>query len=221
MEPYDPEKRIPIVSNDNDIIRDSIASAERFSEIFERHIGAVSAYVARRVGPAASDDIVSETFLIAFRKRKRFDQTKPSALPWLMGIATNVLSQHRRAQAHHWRALQASFAEIETVAADDHERSTAQLDAAGEIERLYPRIAALSAGDRDVLFLHAWGDLTYEEIAAGLRIPVGTVRSRLSRIRAKLAALQPPSPPPEASHRPVPATTHIRLTEQEIIHGHS
>jgi RNA polymerase sigma-70 factor (ECF subfamily) len=209
-------RRIPIVSNDNDIIRESVASAERFSEIFERHIGAVSAYVARRVGPVASDDIVSETFLIAFRRRKRFDHTRTSALPWLMGIATNVLAQHRRSQAQHWRALQASVAQTDAVAADDLDRSTAHLDAAGEIERLYPRIAALSAGDREVLFLHAWGDLTYEQIAAALRIPVGTVRSRLSRIRIKLAA-PPPSPP----HRPRLATTHIRLAEKEIIHGHS
>lgn len=208
------------MSNDNDIIRESVERAERFSEIFERHIGAVSTYVARRVGPAASDDIVSETFLIAFRKRKRFDLEKPSALPWLMGIATNVLGRHRRAQAQHWRALQASFTHTDTIAADDHERSAAQLDAAGEIERLYPRIAALSPRDREVLFLHAWGDLTYEQIAAALQIPVGTVKSRLSRIRGKLAA-PPPSPPPRAAHEPRSATTHIRVAEKEIIHGHS
>lgn len=217
MEPDPAPRRIPSVSNDNDIIRDSIASAERFSEIFERHIDAVSAYVARRVGPAASDDVVSETFLIAFRKRKRFDMTRTSALPWLMGIATNVLGQHRRAQVNHWRALQLSASQIDAVATDDVDRSVAQIDAKGEIERLYPRIAALSSGDREVLFLHAWGDLTYEQIATALRIPVGTVRSRLSRIRVKLAA-----PPPGAvPHEPRPATTHIRFSEKEIIHGHS
>lgn len=205
------------MTNDNDIIRESIGAAERFSEIFERHIDAVSAYAARRVGPAASDDIVSETFLIAFRKRRQFDLERTSALPWLMGIATKVLSQHRRAQAQHWRVLQASFGQSDPVARDDHERSSAQLDAAGEIERLYPRIAALSARDREVLFLHAWGDLTYEQIATALQIPIGTVRSRLSRIRAKLVA---PPPSPEAAHPPRSATTHIRLAEKEIIHGH-
>lgn len=205
------------MTNDNDIIRESIRAAERFSEIFERHIEAVSAYVARRVGPAASDDIVSETFLIAFRKRRHFDLDRTSALPWLMGIATKVLSQHRRAQARHWRVLQAAFAHSDPIAPDDHDRSSAQLDAAEAIERLYPRIAALSTRDREVLFLHAWGDLTYEQIATALRIPVGTVRSRLSRIRAKLAA---PPPSPEADHAPRPATTHIRLAEKEIIHGH-
>lgn len=145
------------MTNDNDIIRESIRAAERFSEIFERHIEAVSAYVARRVGPAASDDIVSETFLIAFRKRRHFDLDRTSALPWLMGIATKVLSQHRRAQARHWRVLQAAFAHSDPIAPDDHDRSSAQLDAAEAIERLYPRIAALSTRDREVLFLHAWG----------------------------------------------------------------
>ncbi|UNK70931.1 RNA polymerase sigma factor [Microbacterium sp. H1-D42] len=207
------------MSNDNDIIRESLVSAERFSEIFERHIAALSTYVARRVGPEVSDDIISETFLIAFRKRRRFDQDRASALPWLMGIATRVLSQHRREQASHWRALQSAYAASDDVAIDDVDRSVTRLDASAEVERLYPRIAALSAADREVLFLHAWGDLTYEEIASALRMPIGTVRSKLSRIRTKLAA---PSggrhadPPP-----PKPAATHIRFVEQEIAHGHS
>lgn len=220
MEPDAAGGRIPIVSNDNDIIRESLRSSQRFSEIFERHIAAVTAYVVRRVGPAMSDDIVSETFLIAFRKRRRFDMSRTSALPWLMGIATNVLGQHRRAQAAHWRSLQAAFVRDDEASSEDVDRSTARLDATVEVERLYPRIAALSAGDREVLFLHAWGDLTYEEIATALKIPIGTVRSRLSRIRAKLAAPPPPARA-GAPHPPRSATTHIRFAEKEIIHGHS
>jgi len=206
------------VSNDNEIIRDSLRNAPRFSEIFERHVSAVTAYVSSRVGPAMTDDIVSEAFLRAFRKRRRFDMTKTSARPWLMGIATNILREHRRAQAGHWRALQAAFAGGDEVAMDELERSSARFDAAVEIERLFPQIAALSSADREVLFLHAWGDLTYEEIATALRIPIGTVRSRLSRIRAKLAA---PPPPVSAPHSPRAATTHIRIAEKEIIHGRS
>lgn len=218
MEPNRPEIRIPPVTNDNDIIGASIASAERFSEIFERHIAAVTAYVARRVGPIVSDDIVSETFLIAFRKRRRYDPSRTSALPWLMGIATTVLAQHRREQAAHWRTLHAAFAQGELHATDDLDRSASRLDASAELEGLFPRIAALSARDREVLFLHAWGDLTYQEIAVALGIPIGTVRSRLSRIRAKLSA-PPPATAPRARFAPRSATTHIRYTETETAHG--
>lgn len=211
--------RIPLVTNDNDIIRDSLTSAERFAEIFERHITAVTAYVARRVGPHASDDIVSETFLAAFRRRKRYDMTRTSALPWLMGIATKVLAQHRRAQATHWRALHAAFGAGDEDPVDDLDRSISRLDASAQLEDLFPRIAALSARDREVLFLHAWGDLTYPEIAAALGIPIGTVRSRLSRIRAKLSAPPPPAPA-RLAHAPRSATTHIRYAETESAHGH-
>jgi len=211
--------RILLVTNDNDIIRDSLTSADRFSEIFERHISAVTAYVARRVGPAASDDIVSDTFLTAFRKRRRYDMTRTSALPWLMGIATNVLAQHRREQATHWRALQSAFAHGDVSAADELDRSASRMDASAALEDLFPRISALSSRDREVLFLHAWGDLTYEQIATALAIPVGTVRSRLSRIRAKLSA-PPPAAPARVRHAPRSATTHIRYNETETAHGH-
>jgi RNA polymerase sigma-70 factor (ECF subfamily) len=164
------------------------------------------------------DDIVSETFLIAFRTRRRFDMSKTSALPWLMGIATNVLSRHRKSQAVHWRGLELAHGHHADSPEDEIARSVGRLDAESQVERLYPRIAALSKKEREVLFLHAWGDLTYEQIATALHIPVGTVRSRLSRIRAKLAA---PPPTPRTGHTRPLVSPHDHLFERkEILDGY-
>lgn len=171
------------MTNDSEIISRSIAEPDLFAQIFERHAPAVGGYTRRRIGLEAVDDVLSETFLVAFRKRVSFDTHAESARPWLFGIATRVMRRHRSAEERAWRA---SAAEPAQSVASHEERADARLDASTAVRDLGPRIAALSSRERDVLLLHAWGDLTYEQIAESLRIPVGTVRSRLSRIRRKL-----------------------------------
>lgn len=171
------------VSNDSEIISRSIADPAEFAVIFERHAGVVGGYTRRRVGLDAVDDVLSETFLVAFRKRASFDRDAESARPWLLGIATRVVHRHRRAEEREWLA-----GAPEATHTPSHEnRSDARLDASAALRDLRPRIAALSQRERDVLLLYAWGDLTYEQIADSLRIPIGTVRSRLNRVRTKLA----------------------------------
>lgn len=173
------------MSNDSEIIARSVAEPAAFAELFERHAPAVGGFARRRIGLDAVDDILSETFLIAFRRRNSFDVTSDSARPWLLGIATRVIHRHRKTEERQWRASAAM--EPEPTIASHEGRSDAQLDANAALRVLGPRIAALSQKERDVLLLHAWGDLTYEQIAAALQIPIGTVRSRLSRVRQKLA----------------------------------
>lgn len=172
------------MTNDSEIISRSIAEPELFAQIFERHASAIGGYTRRRVGLDAVDDVLSETFLVAFRKRASFDVEAESARPWLMGIATRVMHRHRSAEERAWRASSAE--QVRTVASHE-ERSDARLDASSAVRDLGPRIAALSPRERDVLLLYAWGDLSYEQIADALRIPIGTVRSRLNRVRKKLA----------------------------------
>jgi len=76
------------VSTDSEIIRRSLDDAGAFSEIFERHVRPVGGYIRRRIGADAVDDVLSETFLVAFRRRSAFDLRSESARPWLLGIAT-------------------------------------------------------------------------------------------------------------------------------------
>lgn len=187
-EPNPRAEAIPSVSTDSEIIERSIEDPEAFSGIFERHVRPVGGYIRRRLGGEAVDDVLSETFLVAFRKRSSYDLAAHSALPWLLGIATRLVRSHRAMEARHWRNLQVSAAVSgEPDPESPYAASERRLDSAASLRQLSPRIAALSPRDRDTLLLYAWADLTYEQTADALGVPVGTVRSRLNRVRRKLA----------------------------------
>jgi len=173
------------VSTDSEIIARSIEDPGAFSEIFERHAGVVASFAARRVGDAA-DDVLSETFLVAFRRRAAFDTAWESCLPWLLGIASRLVRRHRGAEARQWRAFQASAGRDVHASASGIDEAADRVDAEKAARALSGRIAKLSTADRETLLLLAWGDLTYEEIAVALHVPIGTVRSRLNRVRRKL-----------------------------------
>ncbi len=186
-EPSRAYRAIPFVSTDSEIIRRSLEHPPAFAELFERHARVVGAFAARWVGSDAAEDVLSETMLVAFRRRGDFDGTWDSAKPWLLGIASRLIKSHRAQEAAQWRSFAASAAREEHVSDGAIGAAGARADAAAAVRALAPRIAALSARDRDTLLLYAWGDLTYEEVALALGVPVGTVRSRLNRVRRKLA----------------------------------
>ncbi len=106
------------------------------------------------------------------------------ATPWLYGIATNLIGQHRRGQTRQSRIRTAVLPEPDLPG--HAERVVADLAARGTRELLAVALAGLAAGDRDVLLLIAWEQLTYQEAGRALGIPVGTVRSRLHRARARV-----------------------------------
>jgi DNA-directed RNA polymerase specialized sigma24 family protein len=82
---------------DADLIGESLSRPEAFAAIFERHFAAVHRYLARRAGAGLADDLASEVFTVAFARRASFRGHSDSALPWLLGIATNLLHNHGRA----------------------------------------------------------------------------------------------------------------------------
>ncbi|MFI6517826.1 RNA polymerase sigma factor [Spirillospora sp. NPDC050679] len=168
------------------LIRQSLTEPECFAELFNRYGRLIYDYAARRLGGQAADDIVGETFFVAFRRRDSYDMTQPLARPWLYGIATNLIARHRRVEERHYRMLQRTGTDPlpEPLADTVVRRVTAE----AQDRRLAGAMAGLHRRDRDVLLLIAWADLTYEETAIALGIPVGTVRSRLSRTRRKLRA---------------------------------
>ena len=174
------------VSTDSEIIRRSVDDPAAFSEIFERHARVIVAYAARRVGADAAEDVLSETFLVAFRRRGDFDASSDSAKPWLFGIASRHIARHRAREARQWRAVEASTG-LDNASDGRLPAADARLDAHSALRELAPRIAALPDRDRDLLLLHAWGDLTFEEIAIAQGIPAGTVRTRMHRLRKRLA----------------------------------
>ncbi len=192
------------MSVDSDIIRRSIETPSAFAELFERHARVIGAFAARRVGYDAAEDILSETFLVAFRRRRDYDATWESAKPWLLGIASRLIRKHRGREAAQWRAFEAAAGGAETATDSGIDAVGSRTDAAADLRALAPRIAALAARDRDTLLLYAWGELTYGQIAVAQGIPVGTVRSRLNRVRRKLA-------PPDSQS----GTNRMRTSEEE------
>jgi RNA polymerase sigma factor (sigma-70 family) len=171
-------------ADDAAVIESSWLEPERFAVLFDRHAPHIHRYLARRAGRQVADDLVAETFLTAFAKRDRYDLGYSDARPWLYGIATNLVGQHHRDEARQYRIMQRAVAEPEVP--DHADRVAAGVTAQSTRALLEAALAALPAGDRDVLLLIAWEQLTYEEVSRALAIPVGTVRSRLHRARTKV-----------------------------------
>jgi RNA polymerase sigma factor (sigma-70 family) len=167
----------------------SVDEPECFAVLFDRHATAVHRYLGRRVGELA-DDLLSETFLVAFRRRAAYRAVHVEVRPWLIGIATNVVRGHVRAEQRRYRALARAAAEPEQPAEDPGDAAD-RLDAEALRGALAGALAGLKPRDRDVLLLFAWAQLSYEEIAAVLDVPVGTVRSRLNRARRLTRAALP------------------------------
>ncbi|HEX4222879.1 MAG TPA: sigma-70 family RNA polymerase sigma factor [Pseudonocardiaceae bacterium] len=176
---------------------------DEFVELFWQHGTAVHAYLSRRAGRQDADDLLGEVWLQAFRSRERYDHRWTSALPWLYGIAHNVLRTH-------WRTHRPSPEGTEPVATDDPWPSVDdRLDAARDVAAIRSALARLNQQDREVLLLVAWEQLQPAEIAIALNLRQGTVRSRLHRARTQLRQdLDLPT-----NDAPMPALVPVRLVE--------
>lgn len=166
------------------VIEESGDEPERFAALFDRHAPYIHRYLTRRVGREVAGDLLDETFMAAFRKRGRYDRACPDARPWLYGIATNLVSLHYRAEIRQDRLRQTAGPAPDVP--DLAERAVVHLTAQATRSALAAALAGIARKDRDVLLLIAWEDLSYAEVSRALGIPVGTVRSRLHRARAKL-----------------------------------
>lgn len=176
--------------DDASIIARSLTAPEEFAAIFDRHAPHIHRYLARRVGTQHADDLLGETFTAAFRKRDRYDQERTNARPWLYGMATLVVGQHRRDEARQYRLHAVALPDLPVEGPAD--RAIASTSARLLRGQVGVALQALNQGDRDVLLLIAWEDLSYDEVAAALDIPVGTVRSRLHRARKQVREALPP-----------------------------
>lgn len=168
-------------------VRASLDDPERFGEVFDRNYRVIWAYLARLAGREAAEDVACDVFLAAFRTRDRFDSSRGSVRSWLYGIASNLLRRRFRSDERARRAFSRVFddrlAVEETTVVDDADELRI------ELVQVRRAISELRAVDREIIVLAVWEELTYAEIASALEIPVGTVRSRLSRARARLREL--------------------------------
>lgn len=172
-------------------IKESMSDPAAFAVIFDRHASSLHRFLARRVEPAEADSLLGDVFRIAFERRTSFDTARESARPWLYGIATNLIARHRRSEARRLRAM-ASLASRRLDGDHDvvGDRAAQVLDAENDWSTLVDAIDVLPNAERHTLMLYVWEDLSYEDIATALDVPVGTVRSRLNRARRRLRDIQ-------------------------------
>lgn len=153
-----------------------------FDEVFAAEFEPLHAYISRRLGVSIADDLTGETLAIAYRRWDDIDPTRP-VKPWLYGIASNLI----RHQWHKERRMLWAYARTGVDPAPAEEDSSlGRLDAQAERARLAAALAELRREEREVLLLHAWAGLSDAEIAGALSLPLGTVKSRLSRAREHL-----------------------------------
>jgi len=167
------------------VILRSVDHPECFELVFDRHFVALQRYLRRRVGEDLAKELVAETFLQAFRGRHRFERDGDTALPWLYGIAANLLRMNHRSEERRLRAY-AKAAALEVRSEPDGEIE-ARLDAVALGPALAGALAELSPALREVLLLHAWGALSNEAIAQALECSPAAVRTRLHRARSRVA----------------------------------
>ncbi|MGW4794665.1 RNA polymerase sigma factor [Nonomuraea sp. NPDC004297] len=179
---HDPIRDV-IKADDAALIERSLNEPETFAVLFDRHAPYLHRYVVRRLGPSDAEDVVADTFLTAFQRRGDFDKARADARPWLYGIASNLIGKHRRTEMSLYRAYIRSGVHPAEVSGAPVEDGVGTL----AVNRpLAQALLKLNRADRDVLLLVAWAELSYQEVADALAIPLGTVRSRLNRARTRV-----------------------------------
>jgi RNA polymerase sigma factor (sigma-70 family) len=171
--------RMTTIETDAELLRRSAAEPAAFGELYKRHGVALRRYVVSRVGIGSGEDLAAEVFVRAFRTRETCRAEHESARPWLFGVANHVISDHRRLERRRLATLERLLVEERDLAGNPDVRLTPETIHA---------LRRLPATDRDTLLLLVWGELSRDEVAAALGVPVGTVNSRIARARKRLAS---------------------------------
>jgi RNA polymerase sigma factor (sigma-70 family) len=176
--------------SDAELIRASLDRPREFGRVFERHWEAVFRFFERRLGPEPSADLASEVFRIAFERRASYEIGRSaSCRPWLYGMAAKLALKERRRFARHLAAMDRLKLREPPSEGDHAAAVAASIDSEEIWSRLRHSLLALDDTSREMLLLVAWEGLSYRDVADAFHLPLGTVRSRLHRARAKLRTL--------------------------------
>lgn len=175
---------------------------DAFGVLFDSYARAVYNLGFRLTGDwYAAEELVSLTFLEAWRLRDRIDPCGESLRPWLLGIAVNMSRNMARAARRHQAALSRLAPPLPVP--DFAEELAGRLDDHARLREIAKALGTLGRGEREVIALCVWSGLDYATAATVLGVPPGTVRSRLSRARRKLSTLLPPTGNPRAAREQV------------------
>ncbi len=164
---------------------DATLSRREFVELYEATESEIYRYAARRMGREIAEDITATTFSEAWSSRRRYDPSLARPRTWIWSIAVRVTAKYARSEDRKLRALARVPPER---SGDETDRADDRLDAQRDLAVIVERVRGLSQPDRDVLFLVAWAELSYRDVAEVLGIPVGTVKSRLNHARRRLGS---------------------------------
>ncbi|MDN5726162.1 MAG: RNA polymerase sigma factor [Propionibacteriales bacterium] len=162
-------------------------SRAAMDELYREHADELYTYCYRRTGSwSAAEDLAASTFLEVWRSRRKVVEVDGSPRPWLYGVATNICRNHLRSQYRAAGALARLHLIDSSDSADPADDVASRIDADRRFQQTLDRVDTLTERDQEVFVLVLWEGLTYTEAAAALDIPVGTVRSRLARVRRQL-----------------------------------
>jgi RNA polymerase sigma-70 factor (ECF subfamily) len=169
------------MTSDAELIGRSLAGdGQAFMEVIARHEAAVGAYLARRAGREAAEDLLGDVWVAAFESRRTYDRSFAEARPWLYGVALNRLRRH-------WRSRPAEdlVPDVTSLATgwDPWPAVDARVDTQAVLRSA---LAKLKPEEREVLTLVAWEDLTVADAARALGLPAGTARRLLHQARMAL-----------------------------------
>ncbi len=202
-------KPSPSEPTDREVLAASLDDPRAFSLLFERHFRDIWRFLDRRLEHTDAEDLAVETFEVALKRRNTFDGELGDVRPWLFGIASNLLRNHRRSEL---RRLEAFSRLVST------DRSIPVLDDEADQQVAAAQVAALAAGAlaqldndaRDLVILVAGTDLSLDEVGAALGISAGALRTRLWRARRQLQELMGID-----AFMPTPDPTNSRPGEDE------
>jgi RNA polymerase sigma-70 factor (ECF subfamily) len=164
--------------------KSGLSTKDEFAALYDHDVDVVYRYVARRLGPDLGEELTAQTFAEAWAGRDRFDPDRGSARSWLLGIATNLVRRHHRAETRQLRAYTATG--VDPAATFDDVEVLDRLVAGDRSRDIARALSELSTTDRDILYLTSTLSMTYAQVSQVLDLPIGTVRSRLSRARRRL-----------------------------------
>ncbi len=176
-----------VFDGDSEVIGASVVEPTRFEEIFDVHHAEIWRFLARVGGRDHADELAGEVFVVAFTRRHTFRPDRGTVRSWLFGIAANVSRTKLRSERRRERAYLRVAALRDRV--PEPPDGLDALEAAQRAELLAAAFERLPVRDREILALCVGRGMSYEEVAGALGVPVGTVRSRLSRSRQRLREL--------------------------------